>query len=122
VSEYRKRLVPVAVEEVSVADLPDELGKIQLLPPTGIFDAADKSQVRELTDVLRSDRRWFKEHTRLAERARLWRDNGNSVDWLLRGLELEAAEKWREERPDTAPFPDATVLDLIRYSRAAQSG
>jgi hypothetical protein len=122
VSEYRKRLVPVAIEEVPVADLPHELGKIQLLPPTGIFEAADKAKLRMLTDVLRADRHWFKEYTRLAERARLWRENGNSVDWLLRGSELEAAEKWREQRPETAPIPDAVVSDLIRYSRVAESG
>jgi len=88
----------------------------------GIFETADKAQVRVLADVLRADRHWFKEYTRLAERARLWRDNGNSVDWLLRGSELEAAEKWREDRPETAPVPDGFVLDLIRYSRVAESG
>jgi monovalent cation:proton antiporter-2 (CPA2) family protein len=122
VSGYRKRLVPVAIEAVRFADLPDTLGKIQMLPSSGIFEATDKAQVRELTDALRADRHWIKEYTRLAERARLWRDNGSGADWLLRGSELEAAEKWRSEMPQTAPIPDAAVLDLIRYSRIAESG
>jgi hypothetical protein len=119
VAQYRKRLVPIMLAEVPPADLPGEIGRIQVLPHTGVFDLANAAQARLLTDTLRANRSWLKEHTRLAERARLWAGARRSPDWLLRGAELAAAEQWRDARPEAGPDPGTAVLDLIHSSRIA---
>ena len=90
---------------------------VHLLPVTGAFSIQDATQVRQLVDTLRADRAWLKEHTRLSERARMWAASDRSVDWLLRGAELEAAEQWRDRQPAESPRPGAPVLDLIHASR-----
>ncbi len=121
VLEYGKRLVPVAIAEVPPDTLPDELGKVQILPQNGVFDVSDSQQVEALTDALRTNRAWLKEHTRLSGRAHLWQQANRSPDWLLRGAELVAAEQWRDATPEKTPRPGPAVLDLIHASRIAET-
>src|SRR5262249_47489071 len=65
-----KRLVPVVIEPVQLEDLPEAIGKIQLLPAQGAFNF--EAHLEPLTEALNTDRQWIKEHTRLADRARQW--------------------------------------------------
>ena len=63
-----KRLVPVVIESVGADDLPETIGKIQLLPATGVFSF--QAHLNDLANTLNTDWRWVKEHTRLTDRAR----------------------------------------------------
>lgn len=117
VEEYRKRLVPVIVDGIDHERLPEAISQIQLLPRSGMFDPRRLSDLQVLRKTLLADHAWLKEHTRLAERARLWQGDGRSADRLLRGSELVDAEQWRVAVPDNTPPPAAAVLDLIHTSR-----
>ena len=64
VKATNKRLVPLVIEPVAVADLPETIGKIHLLPATGAFDFV--LHLKALVNALNTDRQWIKEHTRLA--------------------------------------------------------
>lgn len=110
-----KRLVPVVVEDIDRAELPDTLGKIHLLPASGTFAMDDHLKV--LVDTLHTDRAWLKEATRLGIMARTWTAQARGTDRLLRGMALVAAEHWRAGRPGTSPAPAAEILDFIAASQ-----
>jgi len=104
-TRLNKRLVPVKVGAVTQEELPESLGKIQLLPVEGVYAA--QQHFAALVTTLNTDRAWIKDSTRLADRAREWigrnRDNG----LLLRGQALKSAETWSTRRPKAAPPPRA---------------
>jgi tetratricopeptide (TPR) repeat protein len=112
-----KRLVPVMIEKVPVEDLPETIGKIQLLPAEGTFDFGTHLDI--LTEVLNTDRQWIKEHTRLADRARQWIARNRAPALLLRGSALADAEGWQDRRPKAAPAPSDEILELMLASRRA---
>lgn len=111
----KKRLAPLILQPVEDDRLPDDLAKINYLrfDDPDLFDA----QVEKLAVALRSDQAWVKEHTRLGELARRWDERGRPSAQLLRGRELEDAERWIAARPRLAPEPTAGHADLIRLSR-----
>jgi pSer/pThr/pTyr-binding forkhead associated (FHA) protein/DNA-binding beta-propeller fold protein YncE len=114
VRDLRKRLFPLAIATVAVEDLPEELGRVHILPQQGIFDFA--KHLPQLVSALNTDRAWVKEHTRLADWAREWRARGKPAAMLLRGPALEAAEIWKSQRPKTEQAAEA-VVELIEASR-----
>jgi pSer/pThr/pTyr-binding forkhead associated (FHA) protein/DNA-binding beta-propeller fold protein YncE len=114
VKELRKRLFPLAIGSVAVEDLPEELGRVHILPQQGTFDFAE--HLPQLVRALNSDRAWVKEHTRLADWAREWRTRGKPGAMLLRGPALVAAEIWKSERPRTERAAES-VLELIEASQ-----
>jgi tetratricopeptide (TPR) repeat protein len=114
-----KRLVPVVVEPVPIGDLPQAIGKIQLLPAEGAFNF--QTHLKPLADVLNTDRVWIKEHTRLADRARHWISRGRPASLLLRGSALSDAEDWQDRQPKAAPAPSDEILDLMLASRRAST-
>ncbi len=115
VSRNRKRLIPVNVAAVKPEDLPPHLGKIQLLPRTGAFSF--ERDLDDLVATLETDRGWVKEHTRLNGRTQKWLNVQRSKDLLLRGRELNDAERWRDSRPSSAPVPSGEIWDFISVSR-----
>jgi tetratricopeptide (TPR) repeat protein len=114
-----KRLVPVVIEPVPIEDLPEAIGKIQLLPAQGAFNL--EAHVKPLAEVLNTDREWIKEHTRLADRARQWIVRGRAPALLLRGSALKDAEAWQDRQPKAAPAPSEEILELMLASRRAST-
>ncbi len=114
-----KRLVPVIIESVPIEDLPETIGKIQLLPAQGVFGF--ETHLKPLADVLNTDRQWIKEHTRLADRARHWIARGRAPALLLRGTALADAESWQDRQPKAAPPPSDEILELMLASRRAST-
>src|SRR6516162_4613094 len=86
-----KRLLPVIYKSVPDADTPVKLSKLQFVR----FDTAPgmTRPLRELTEALRVDLDWIREHTRLAELATRWQSR-NRPDSLLRGDDVNAAKAW----------------------------
>jgi hypothetical protein len=114
-----KRLVPVAVEDLTSKDMPEAIGRVQLLPYEGTFEM-DK-HLGTLQSVLETDMAWLKESTRLADRARQWIAKGRRKDLLLGGAQLRDAQAWLDGRRATAPAPAAQTLELILASRRART-
>ena len=117
VGRLNKRLVPVRIRDVAPEQLPESLGRIHLLPVSGVYDPA--THLSPLAATLNTDRGWTKEATRLADRAREWIARERNDGLLLRGAGLKNAEAWSTVQPKAAPPPASEVLELILASRRA---
>ncbi|TDM06546.1 MAG: hypothetical protein C4K60_18650 [Ideonella sp. MAG2] len=117
VTHLSKRLIPLRVAACDVGNLPGLLASIQILPSEGLFSV--ERDLDRLVEVLKTDRQWVRQHTRLAERAALWSAGSRHESRLLRGHELREAESWAEARPMQVPAPQQAVMDLILQSRRA---
>lgn len=117
VGRLSKRLVPLTIKAIVPEDLPESLGKINLLPSEGTYDPA--VHFAALVTTLHTDQAWVKEGTRLLDRTREWKARSGNASLLLRGPALKSAELWSARRPQTAPAPPGEVLELILESRKA---
>jgi WD40 repeat protein len=117
VGRLNKRLVPIRIREVAPEQLPESLGRVHLLPASGVYDPATHHS--SLVTTLNTDRGWTKEATRLADRAREWIARERNDGLLLRGAGLKNAEAWSTVQPKVAPPPAGDVLELILASRRA---
>ncbi|MCU0496750.1 MAG: TIR domain-containing protein [Anaerolineae bacterium] len=121
--QHNKRLIPIVFQEVS-----DPQDRALIHPQIGDhnwifftdpanFDPAFSDLVRALD----TDLEYVREHTRLLMRANEWHGQNRDSSYLLRGLDLEAAELWLTT--STAKSPTATALqaEYVLASRRAAS-
>src|SRR5262249_36102352 len=76
-----------------------------------------EAQADALARALQTDLPWLKEHTRLGELARRWDERKRPSGLLLRGQELQGAERWIASRPRNAPDPTELHREFIAQSR-----
>jgi hypothetical protein len=119
VTKRGKRLVPVMISQITISELPRQLGEIHILPVDGLFDIDRDLDI--LIRTLETDSTWLKEATRLADRANEWLGLGRAPALLLRSAALRAAEEWRDRRPPKAPAPSRDILDLLLASAHPQT-
>ncbi|WP_338144827.1 toll/interleukin-1 receptor domain-containing protein [Fertoeibacter niger] len=112
-----KRLVPVVIRPVEPNMLPQALGRLQLLPSTGIYTPEQHFPV--LRDTLRADQGWVKQATILGMSAQEWSRSGKGTGNLLRAEALDAAEAWSVNVPRETPAPSSAILEFILASRRA---
>jgi hypothetical protein len=112
-----KRLAPIVIEPVTEG-IPEVIRNINFLSftPPNEFDA----QADKLVTALNTDIGWVKEHTRLGELARRWQERERSDALVLRGSEIEVAERWIASRPANAPRPTTVHSDFIQASRKSE--
>lgn len=117
VARLGKRLAPIVIERVEDDRIPSEIAKINYL----FFDQSDAfdQQADALAAALHTDLSWVKEHTRLGQLSERWMGNNRPSDMLLRGQELEEAERWIRLQPRSAPQPTDAHRLLIAESRRA---
>jgi formylglycine-generating enzyme required for sulfatase activity len=98
----------VIYKSVPDADIPVKLSKLQFVR----FDTAPGMMrpLRELTEALRVDLDWIREHTRLAELATRWQSRNRPDSLLLRGDDVNAAKAWVAKRKPDAP----AITDIQR--------
>lgn len=116
-NRLHKRILPVVIEDVDWSAVPPGLAKIH-----GITLEAGPSGQEALEQVLVSLNRdigWLREHTRLGERARLWRQRERDGAELLQGKALEEAEGWLSRQPASATSPTAEHQEFIAASAQA---
>ena len=112
-----KRLLPIVWRDFDEATVPDSLSSLNYT-----FFNADRSfavGLKELSEALRVDHLWIREHTRIGALARRWDQRGRTEALLLRGAELETASAWAERRPRGAPELSDAQVDLIAASKDA---
>src|SRR5262249_43544752 len=87
-----KRLLPVIYKSVPEAEIPDKLRALQFVR----FDMGPgiMRPLRELSDALRHDLGWIREHTHYAELARRWEAAGRQDSRLLSGDAVGEAKDW----------------------------
>jgi lipoprotein NlpI len=115
VARLGKRLAPIVIERVTDDRIPAEIAKINYL----FFDQEDmfEALVDTLADALQANLSWVKEHTRLGQQADRWIARDRPSALLLRGQELEDAERWISLQPRGAARPTDAHRLLIAQSR-----
>ena len=114
-----KRIVPVRWSATHSVPLPESTPKeIAELNIIGI-DAADgfEHDVDAIVAGLDLDLDWVREHTRLLLRAVDWLNHGRTESWLLRGEDLEGAQRWLAAPPmgqQAMPSLSATTAAAAR--------
>ncbi len=113
-----KRIVPVAIEPGLEKDLPVAISQLNLV----FLDKLEglSSGLGDIAEALGANLGWIREHTRIGEIADRWQRNGQRRSSLLRGSDLDSAEKWMTTRPDGAPpLTDEQRAFLAASRRAA---
>ena len=110
-----KRFAPILFRPVDGSQLPIELSRLNYIR----FDEPQNftAALRELVVSIELNIDWVREHTRLGEEALRWQQRGGEAALLLRGKELEDAEKWVLDRPRGAPEVTELQRSFIRESR-----
>lgn len=115
VERRAKKLVPVLLAPTPIAELPESIGRLQILPREGVFDP--KLDAEKLAAALSADHGWLRGHTRIGDRARQWAGGGRPRDLLLRGEPLAEAELWRDARPSSGPALSEEMAEFLAASR-----
>jgi len=102
-AEQGKRILPVACAEPEAATLPDAVARLNWV----FFRPEDPFAERfaTLLEALDTDLEHVRAHTRILVRARAWTEHREDPSYLLRGSDLERAERWLEaSRGKTPPI------------------
>ncbi len=116
---HHKRLIPIVLDNVDPAVLPPEVASINW-----IFCREQREYQQafdNLVEAVRTDLDWVRAHTRLLVRAREWENKNRDHSYLLRGHDLNEAEKWQAQAAGKEPSPAALQLEYILASRKSSS-
>lgn len=117
VATQNKRLAPVVLAKVPDDRIPESISRLNYIP----FDPPNDFEIQagRLAKALSTDIGWIREHTRLAGLARRWQERGSGGALVLRGQELDDAQRWLGLRPNGAPEPTAAQVAFLQGSRRA---
>jgi WD40 repeat protein len=115
---HNKRLVPIVRYEMDAAKVPEALAKLNwIFCPDG--DDFEKG-IETLISALDTDLEWVHAHTRLLTRAIEWESKGKNNSFVLRGVDLRAAEQWLAQAgANKERQPTALQTEYILASRKA---
>ncbi|MEO1520684.1 MAG: TIR domain-containing protein [Cyanobacteria bacterium J06633_2] len=101
--KYNKRLIPILHQDVNPSDVRPELASLNWIffREADDFDAA----FHTLIEAIDTDLDYLREHTRLLTRAIEWDGKNRSQCYLLRGHDLEDAQKLCGESDSKEPQP-----------------
>ncbi len=115
---HGKRIVPIACDDSGSSAARDELRKLNWIL---CRDGADRAKAFErVLHGLDTDLEWTREHARLLVRAVEWDKNKRNASFLMRGSDLQSAE--RELATGAAKDPQPTELHsayVLESRRAA---
>ncbi len=102
---HNKRLVPVVCQDVPPQDVHPELARLNwiFLRPQDDFEKGFKG----LLEALDRDLDYVRTHTRILVRALEWDRNGRDASYLLRGTDLERANRYLAQGKAQEPRPSA---------------
>ncbi len=117
--ESGKAIVPIVLGDIRGQDVPMPLAALHWItwkPGTSATDAAS-----EIASAVSTDIRWSNLHSQLQTRAAAWSDKGRPPSALLRGSELDEAERELSiSRDDGQPFPTPLQRDYVLAGRVHQ--
>jgi WD40 repeat protein len=120
-----KRIVPLLARETAIDSIPPTVSALHFLSFTEFQDPATadrqrfEQQVDRLVEVLSTDIESLHLHTGLLARATQWTKNNQDKSLLLRGRELENAERWLDDQTAQQRPVLPRQQQLIRESRRA---
>lgn len=112
-----KRLVPVVATEIKWDDVPSELSRLNYI----FFRESDDydSALEKLFTALDTDYDWVKAHRRLQVKALEWERSDRDAGFLLRGRDLEDAERQLSVNAAKDPAPTELQREYVLKSRQA---
>ena len=115
--ELRKRIVPLLRRRVADEHVPERVRERNWIP----FDEDERFDdgVERLVDALETDLEYTREHTRWLLKAIEWEGEGRDRSFLLRGVELGAAERWLAGAHGRQPEPTALHREFLYRSRVS---
>ena len=116
-TELGKRLVPVLHE--ATTSVPPALAALQYVDVAQNRDLA--LSVAEIDAAIETDHEWVRAHTEWLARALRWQAGGRDDSALLRGSELDAAERWLAGRKNgKQPPPTDLQTSFILSGRRSE--
>jgi WD40 repeat protein len=120
--DCNKRFIPILLRPVNGQEIPEPAASHNWISfeDAAAFDAAVEQVVRAL-DI---DLDWLHAHTRYLVRAREWDQNGRDRSYILRGRDLQSAQRWLGEaagQKDPEPTP-LQAQYIVASQRAAAHG
>ncbi len=103
--KHNKRLVPVVCQDVQPDQVHPELARLNWI----FLRAQDDFQqgFKNLLEALDQDLDYVRTHTRILVRALEWDRNGQDGSYLLRGADLDRANRYLAQGKDQEPRPTA---------------
>lgn len=115
-----KRIVPVVIEHTQSTLLPDPVPSLNWI--LAVDDRDLSAAIEDLIKAITTDLDHVREHTRILGRAREWERAGHDESLLLRGVDLDSAERWLSGAAvGKEPRPTKLHDDYIRLSQRAQA-
>jgi Sulfatase-modifying factor enzyme 1/TIR domain len=114
-ASLNKRFAPIVCRRVEDSAVPEALGRLNFV----FFDDPEQFEASadRLTEALRTDIGWVRQHTEYGEAERRWSAAGKPRGLLLHTPTLEIAEYWISSRPASAPEPTKEIRDFVSISR-----
>ncbi len=116
--ENNKKLIPILYREAQEGDpIPKMVSKTNWI----FMNQAEstEAEIPTLLEAINTDLEWVREHTRTLERAIEWDQQGRDKSFLLRGVDLEAAENWQADAVQ-GKEPQPTHLQAIYIQTSRQ--
>lgn len=110
-----KRLIPVVPYDIVWDDVPPDLAKLNFIFFTEKFDF--NTQFEKLFTALETDYEWLKTHRRLQVKALEWERSNKENGYLLRGRDLEEAEREISVNANKDPHPTNIQREYVLVSR-----
>jgi WD40 repeat protein len=116
--QNNKRLIPVVWREPtgSISQTLRDINWIFFQQPEQFTRSLEA-----LISAVDTDLDWLQMHTRMLVRGHEWERGGSDTSFLLRGLDLEQALKWRLSEPGKVPAPTLLHSRYILASQEAQA-
>ena len=112
-----KRIVPLAHRPVDDSAIPEGVRVRNWIPAGEQTDLGDVAG--RLVAALDTDLEWEHAHSRLTVRALEWEQSDRDASFLLRGSDLQAAERWLVEGAVKEPGPTVLESEYLAASRMA---
>jgi len=112
-----KRLIPVVPNDIVWDAVPSDLAQLNFIFFTERFDF--NTQLEKLFTALDTDYDWLKTHRRLQVKALEWERGNKENGYLLRGKDLEEAERQISINANKDPHPTDLQREYVLKSRQA---
>jgi len=115
----KKRVIPVVLKKFEPTPPPEGIGHINWVyftPHAGQENTFEDAFPKVL-QAIRADYEHSREHTKLLQRAIEWQKNEKGKGYVLKGTELEKAERWQAAAIGKDPAPTELHSDYILASR-----
>ena len=112
-----KRIIPINHVPTEAGSIPEEISTLHWIPGQGLFGDDFDGSLALLVEAIETDLDWVRQHTRWGNLATAWEKKGHDRSLLVRGSELEDAERWLSEQSEKDPEPTDLQRRFILESR-----